>query len=137
MVDPDHQTIHQGPIWCDPIGGVAALHPDHGKLNRNEQRIVEAHKHDDAILKLAEPGNLTDREIAMRLGIATHRVFETRIAHGLRRNVVDPQSRIERDKKIEELAGEGHDVETIARLVGCSTRTVLRSRRRAREEGAA
>jgi DNA-binding CsgD family transcriptional regulator len=139
MVDPDQLKLHEGPAWCDPIGGVAALHPDHGKLNRNEERILEAHKHDDAILKLAEVGNLTDREIAMRLGISTHRVFATRIAHGLRRNVVDPQSRIDRDKRIDELAAEGHDLETIARTLGCSTRTVMRSRRRANEaaEGAA
>lgn len=139
MVDPDHHQLHQDPPWSEPIGGVAALHPDHGKPNRNDIRIAEAHKHDDAILKLAETGNLTDREIAMRLGISAHKVYETRIAHGLRRNVVDPQSRIERDRKIDELKAEGHDLEAIARMVGCSTRTVMRSRRRANEaaEGAA
>ncbi|MFJ1765031.1 helix-turn-helix domain-containing protein [Amycolatopsis sp. NPDC088138] len=136
MVDPDEQQLHQGPAWCEPIGGVAALHPDHGKLSHNQQRSLEAHKHDDAIIKLAEFGNLTDREIAMRLGISTHRVFQTRIAHGLRRNVVDAQSRIERDQKIAELEAQGADDEAIARTLGCSVRTVERSRRRA-QEGAA
>lgn len=126
--DPLPVDSTQPPAWTVPFGGPAALHPDYRATELTSTQATNAVKHRDEILRLAE-GGLTQREIALRLGIRESTVGHVRREAGARRR--RPGSTVAaRDSEIAELEQLGYSTGQIADTVGCSTRTVERARMR-------
>lgn len=126
------------PAWTLPFGGPAALHPDYKATELTSGQVTNAAKHHDEILRLAD-GGLTQREIALRLGIRESTVGYVRREAGDRHRPPGPSSS-RRDAEIAELFQLGYSTDQVAESVGCSVRTVERARVRiaaAAERGAA
>lgn len=128
MVDQEVHTVGQPPEWCRAIGGTAALHPDYEPVPAQKVAHTRPHQLDAEILRLAEAGDLSDHEIALRVGASVNTVYRVRIDNGLRRHAWTPAA--EMDAKVAELEAQGIDRKAIARLLGTSERTVDRSRAR-------
>jgi DNA-binding NarL/FixJ family response regulator len=128
MTDPDHIPRIDPPYWTVDIGGTAALHPDYRANELAPAQLANASRHRDDIVRLAEAGQLTNREIALRLGIRETTVSHVRRQTGARHS--PPGSRAKHDDEIAELDALGYSTEQIAEAVGCSLRTVERARQR-------
>lgn len=126
MVDPADIGTTGPPEWTVPFGGPAALHPDYNAAELTPGQATNAVKYRDDILRLAA-GGLTQREIALRLGIRESTVGHVRREAGDRRRAPgSPSGR--HDAEIAELDRQGYTTDQIAESVGCSARTVERAR---------
>lgn len=129
MAELDTASSTDPPPWTTPIGGTAALHPDYSASEFTPAQVSNAVKYRETIIRLAEAGELTSREIALRLGIRESTVGHVRREAGIQTRKPGSVA-AKRDAEIAELDELGYSTDQIAEAVGCSVRTVERARRR-------
>ncbi|MEA5367757.1 LuxR C-terminal-related transcriptional regulator [Amycolatopsis sp., V23-08] len=118
------------PDWTRPIGGTAALQPDHATYVTPQTDA--AAEREAAVVRLLRDG-VRHSEIGLRTGASGHQINNIAHKYDLIRGPFDPT---ERDDEIARLTAKGLVAREIAAQLGINERTVTaaRARVRARKE---